>query len=318
MPGDETRVIPAGRHAQQNDLRKIGANSIPASPRSTSGRRKRLCLRAWEALANERSWQRTVVRNMEEVAAKAMLLRGILAKLLSSSDCVAALRREGFVTLPGAVRRWLLINPVNKPADPGGSQSEASAPRCEYHGHVGICDEATALLPNEALPARTARSLSLMTSSRQVEVAKVMRAADNFSGDLAFALLAATRGNLKADSRCMSGIDNRRARQFAKLEKQLVGFQARAGELIICHNDNLFHVAVSGSCVRHWLHNRDLLVWLRVKYPTEATFLESSVQEANEVREPRRSMKLPFEHTMPVSPEQDSCRTKNNRRKKAS
>jgi hypothetical protein len=104
----------------------------------------------------------------------------------------------------------------------------------------------------------------------------MMKSLDNFTGDFAFALIAATPVEERSDVGQNKRIDIRRKSKFARIEKQLICLQARIGILSPSQADILVHLAVCISFVRSWIRHPDLLAWLRVGYPLHSSHLNAS------------------------------------------
>lgn len=81
------------------------------------------------------------------------------------------------------------------------------------------------MLAGYRLPGRTTSALRQMTGPRQLAAAHVMAGANNSSGDLARALLAATPASQRADDPRGRQSDRHRARLLSGMEKGLTHMQ---------------------------------------------------------------------------------------------
>lgn len=90
----------------------------------------------------------------------------------------------------------------------------------------GICREAAELLKDKHCPINTFRSLKKMNPMRQVEVAELMIAMNNFSVPYSRALLAATPQNELTDPRAPKTFKGVSPERIARMEKEMASLQS--------------------------------------------------------------------------------------------
>ncbi|MFM0618701.1 plasmid partitioning protein RepB C-terminal domain-containing protein [Paraburkholderia nemoris] len=158
---------------------------------------------------------------------------------------------------------------------------------------AGICPEALALLAGYRLPDRTVTALRGMTTARQLAAALVMVGADNCSGDLARALLAATPASQRADDPRGRQSDRHRASLLCRMEKGLTHIQETVQSLTPGYHDDLYCLALAASFVRAWMRDDVVTAWLQSHTPGAAATLGQLVSASETATAPKRRMKLP-------------------------
>ncbi|MGF6725212.1 hypothetical protein P3T43_004583 [Paraburkholderia sp. GAS41] len=161
------------------------------------------------------------------------------------------------------------------------------------------------------LPVRTIGAITQMTPARQFVVVKLMCACNNFGGDFARALLSATpRAQMIASGpHKRSGGD--RARRFAGAECQLLEMLERAKNLATGYNIELVYLAVAGSAVRSWLLNDDVVAWIASRYPMYLPNLMRLAGNADEAKEAKRPMTLPYGRERVIVPKKKLTEKRN-------
>jgi ParB-like chromosome segregation protein Spo0J len=89
----------------------------------------------------------------------------------------------------------------------------------------GICQEAIDLLKNKHIPAEAFRILKKMKPLRQVEVAELLLAANNYSMPYMKALYAATSSALLLDEDKPKKVDGLSTEQMLRMEREIEGLQ---------------------------------------------------------------------------------------------
>ncbi|MFM0134161.1 plasmid partitioning protein RepB C-terminal domain-containing protein [Paraburkholderia sediminicola] len=161
-------------------------------------------------------------------------------------------------------------------------------------GPAGICPEALALLAGYRLPDRTVAALRRMVTLRQLAAALVMVGADNCSGDLARALLAATPASQRADDPRGRQSDRHRARLLSGMEKGIAHMQETVRSLTPSYHDDLYCLALTASFVRGWMDDDVVTAWLQSHIPGAAATLGQLVSASEAATAPKRRMKLPY------------------------
>ncbi|MFM0011656.1 plasmid partitioning protein RepB C-terminal domain-containing protein [Paraburkholderia sediminicola] len=159
---------------------------------------------------------------------------------------------------------------------------------------AGICPEALALLAGYRLPDRTVAALRRMVTLRQLAAARVMVGADNCSGDLARALLAATPASQRADDPRGRQSDRHRARLLSGMEKGLTHVQETVRARTPSYHDDLYCLALAASFVRGWMRDDVVAAWLQSHAPGAAATLGQLVSASETATAPKRRMKLPY------------------------
>lgn len=163
---------------------------------------------------------------------------------------------------------------------------------------AGICPEALAMLTGYRLPERTTSALRRMIDPRQLAAARVMAGANNCSGDLARALLAATSASQRADDPRGRQSDRHRARLLSGMEKGLTHMQETVRSLTPRYHDDLYRLALAASFVRGWMQDDVVTAWLQAHAPGAAATLGELVLASEKASAPRRTMKLPYARTV--------------------
>ncbi|WNC95042.1 hypothetical protein RI103_34775 [Paraburkholderia sp. FT54] len=158
----------------------------------------------------------------------------------------------------------------------------------------GICEEAFVLFAPLVLPKRTVAALVRMVPTRQIAAVAVMNAVDNFSGDFARALLAATPASKRADDARGRQSHAECAARLARLELGLVQLQREAAELRSQYEADLVQLALTASFVRDWMKNKVVAEWIHLHHPDFAAVLENLVKASECAVVPGRKMKLAF------------------------
>lgn len=290
----ETRDNPArARSGKAGNCEHIQADKS-GHVENVSVPRKRLAERINETIRQELRRQRLIVSGMERTAIRHTVLIDILRDVLSNPDFIAILRRAGFPTIPRLICEHLLTEPPGRSAVPAEVTSPSMAHPNRDDSLAGLCMQADDLDNAKRLPARTVTALSRMTETRRIVAVSVMYAANNFSGDLARTLLLATpRDGQKQDGRAFK-FDIRRQRRLARLEKRLIVLQAKAAAFAQDHSENLLYLALCSSYIRGWVQDNVVSTWLHMHCPSHATYIAQFVSDANEAKEPKRPMKLPY------------------------
>lgn len=159
---------------------------------------------------------------------------------------------------------------------------------------AGICPEALALLAGYRLPDRTVAALTRMVTVRQLAAVLVMVGANNCSGDLARALLAATPASQRADDPRGRQSDRHRARLLSGMENGLTHMQETVQSLTPGYHDNLCCLALAASFVRGWMRDDVVTAWLQSHAPGTAATLGHLVSASEAATAPKRRMKLPY------------------------
>ena len=150
------------------------------------------------------------------------------------------------------------------------------------------------MLAGYRLPDRIVAALRRMVTVRQLAAVLVMVGADNCSGDLARALLAATPASQRADDPRGRQSDRHRARLLSGMEKGLTQMQETVQSLTPGYHDDLCCLALAASFVRGWMRDDVVTAWLQSHTPGGAATLGQLVSASETATAPKRRMKLPY------------------------
>jgi hypothetical protein len=274
--------------------REQGAKKHPA--------RKLAVVRIQKAIRDECERQRAALAIKETADAQITLLASILGELLSQAEFVAVLKAAGFMAIPRIVQQRL--QPQCRETCPITMSGNMNQGSIAFHQDrlTGAPEEAAAILAGQTLPVRSVQALDRMSPVRRAVVASLMNAVNNVTGDFAHALLAGTPEGMRTTVVRSQRIDNSRVKRFARIEKRLLNLHTKNQMLSARHNGNLRYLAVCVSYIRGWIHNRQVLAWLRQHYPVPAASLEQITKDADCAREPGRAMKLPYARDRTAGP----------------
>ncbi|WP_175773457.1 hypothetical protein [Paraburkholderia phenazinium] len=246
------------------------------------------------ALKHELTRQRAVVEAMEATCAEATLLANTLEVLLCDADFIATLKAQGFNTLPRLLHERLLGGAIMTSPLSDEPLTVSRAERIERDARRDFCHAAASMVVGMDLPVRTINAIRQMTPARQVVAVGLMCAGNNFGGDFARGLLAATPRvkRIATDQGRRSREDG--ARRLARVERQLLEMLERARNLESVHFDTLVYLAVAGSAVRSWMVNKEVVAWLGARYPRDGATLMRIAGNADYAKEAKRPMKLPY------------------------
>ena len=160
----------------------------------------------------------------------------------------------------------------------------------------GICPEAYELLASKVCPGTTFAALRRMTAMRQLEAAELMCGQNNFGSTFARAILAAsTPEQLVTKRRSAQHTHNELAAQLARMERELGKLQIRVGGTEEMYGIEHLHLAVTSSYIANLMRNVSIATWLRLRFPEYFAQMERSAKQMESAKEPRRTMKLPYE-----------------------
>jgi len=126
----------------------------------------------------------------------------------------------------------------------------------------GICEEAAEILKNRRIPPRVFSCIRKMRPTRQIEVAEVLSAANNFGVPYVKALLAATppRMLVKADKSKI--VEALTAQQVAKMEKEMEGLQSDLKSIETSYGNEVLNLVLARGYVAKLLGNARILRYL--------------------------------------------------------
>ena len=126
----------------------------------------------------------------------------------------------------------------------------------------GICEEAAEILKNRQIPPRAFSFIRKMRPMRQIEVAELLSAANNFGVPYVKALLAATppRMLVKADKSKI--VEALTAQQVAKMEKEMERLQSDLKSIETSYGNEVLNLVLARGYVAKLLGNARILRYL--------------------------------------------------------
>ena len=131
----------------------------------------------------------------------------------------------------------------------------------------GICPEAVALLKDRKASASALREVRRVTPMRQIEMAELMVATNNFSASYAKCLYAATpdgqrlEGEEPADNHGISPEDR------ARMEREMQGLRRNFKVLEETHGENVLRLVLAIGYLKKLLENARVVRYLSQHYP---------------------------------------------------
>lgn len=130
-----------------------------------------------------------------------------------------------------------------------------------------ICSDAVEVLKNVPCPLIVFDALRQMAPIRQIEAAELMVGQNNFTGQFAKALLAATPDRLLVKNRRKVGDKGSSAEQIARMERELAGLQVQVKSVEENYGIDNLHLTVARGYVRALLGNARVVRWIGQNRP---------------------------------------------------
>lgn len=131
----------------------------------------------------------------------------------------------------------------------------------------GICPEAVELLKECRATPGTLREIRRVTPVRQIEMAELMRASNNFSTPYAKCLVAATKQEHLVEPERHKQIDGLRPDDVARIEREMQSLEGDFRTIEESYGKNVLNLVVVVGYVRRLLDNAAIVKFLSRQYP---------------------------------------------------
>lgn len=131
---------------------------------------------------------------------------------------------------------------------------------------VGICPEAVALLKDRKVTAKALRELKRAVPMRQIEMAELMVAANNFSTDYAMCLIAATPEKDLVDTDKAKVLPGVRAEDIARMEREMELLGKDFLMIEESHGKNTLNLVLAVAYLRKLLDNASVVKYLSQRH----------------------------------------------------
>lgn len=132
---------------------------------------------------------------------------------------------------------------------------------------AGICPEAVALLRDRTVTAAGLRELKRAVPMRQIEMAELMVAANNFSVDYARCLIAATPEQDLLDSEKSKILPGMKPEDIARMEREMEVLGRDFLLIEESHGKNTLNLVLAVAYLRKLLGNVHVIKYLSQRYP---------------------------------------------------
>ena len=146
----------------------------------------------------------------------------------------------------------------------------------------GICPEAIELLKERRASPGALREIRRVLPMRQIEMAELMRASNNFSTPYAKCLVAATPQEQLAEPERAKEIDGLRPEDIARIEREMQTLEGDFRAIEESHGKNVLNLVLAVGYVRRLVENTAIVKYLSRKYPDIFAEFEK-LAEANDL-----------------------------------
>jgi len=131
----------------------------------------------------------------------------------------------------------------------------------------GICPEAVELLKDKSINPNTFDALRKMKPMRQIEVAELMVAADNWTTSYARALLAATKQEDLSEPDRPKKVAGMTPEQMARMEREMTSLQQDFKQIENSYGDDILHLVIASGYLTKLVSNSEIEKFLTQRYP---------------------------------------------------
>ena len=131
----------------------------------------------------------------------------------------------------------------------------------------GVCPEVVELLKDRSVNPVTFDVLRKMKALRQIEVAELMLAANNFTSSYAKALLAATRQPDLARPDKPKKIGGMTPEQMARMEREMASLNQDFKALEASYGDDVLHLVIASGYLARLIGNPEIERFLKARHP---------------------------------------------------
>jgi hypothetical protein len=132
---------------------------------------------------------------------------------------------------------------------------------------IGICAEAVALLKDRNVTAKGLREVKRVAPMRQIEMAELMVAANNYSTDYAMCLVAATPEKDLVDSDRNKVLTGMKPEDIARMEREMAVLGRDFLMIEESHGKNTLNLVLAVAYLRKVLDNANVVKYLSQRYP---------------------------------------------------
>lgn len=193
-----------------------------------------------------------------------------------SVDCLIALDDEAFTynhkvnRLSAIQEHFMLVqavkNGVSEQAIAAALDVDVAKIREKQNLLVGICPEAVQLLKGKRATAGTLRQLRKAKPMRQIEMAELMCASNNFSVAYAKCLIAATPQDQLVESEQTKEMDGLSPADLARMEREMEAISGDFRQIEETHGRNVLHLVIVAGYLKKLLDNARLVRYLAGNY----------------------------------------------------
>ena len=138
----------------------------------------------------------------------------------------------------------------------------------------GICKEAAEILKNRKIPPSAFYYFRKMKPLRQIEVAELLSAANNFGIPYVKALLAATPPRMLIDSDKSKVVRGLRAEEVAKMEKEMETLQSDLKTIEASYGNEVLNLVLARAYLAKLLGNARITRYLSLHHADTLTELQ--------------------------------------------
>jgi ParB-like chromosome segregation protein Spo0J len=131
----------------------------------------------------------------------------------------------------------------------------------------GVCPEVVDLLKDRSVNPVTFDVLRKMKTMRQIEVAELMLAANNFTSSYAKALLAATRQGDLARPDKPKKVGGMTSEQMARMEREMASLNQDFKALEASYGDDVLHLVIASGYLSRLVGNPEIERFLKSRHP---------------------------------------------------
>lgn len=203
-------------------------------------------------------------------------------------DCLIALDDEAFtynhkVNQLSAIQEHFMImqaikNGVSEEAIAAALNVNTSKIREKRNLLVGICPEAVQLLKGKRANAGSLRELRKVKPMRQIEMAELMRASNNFSVGYSKCLIAATPRDQLIESEQVKEVEGLSPADIARMEREMEALSGDFKEIEECHGKNVLNLVIVVGYLKKLLDNARVVRYLAGNYPEVLCELQKTVE----------------------------------------
>jgi RepB plasmid partitioning protein/ParB-like nuclease domain len=145
----------------------------------------------------------------------------------------------------------------------------------------GICPEAVELLRNKHVSLKAFAIMKKMKSQRQLELAELLIAANNYTVVYARALLAATRAELLVDTAKPKTVNGISLEHMARMEREMEALQRDLKGIEASHGNDVLNLVLAGGYLEKLFVNSKVMRYLTQHHKDIFDQLEKVLESAS-------------------------------------